>query len=624
MRDLVARHGGRAQSVPTMREIPLETNADAFEFADELARGEIDAVVLLTGVGTRMLVDAVATRQPREAFVAALGRTTLVVRGPKPVAALRELGLKPAVVAPAPNTWEDLLEALDEQYPVSGRHVAVQEYGRSNPQLIEALVSRGARVRRVTVYRWALPEDLGPLRSIIGQIIDGEVDVVLFTSATQADHLLEVAARDDRDAALRQALGGVCIGSIGPIATEALTGHGLRVDFEPDSLQMSHLVRQLARIAGYLVSKKRAARDRGIDTNRWRRVEMSWPSEQAADADPILLRACRREPVPRTPVWLMRQAGRYQREYHVLRRNLSMLELCRTPEVAAEVTLMAVERLGVDAAIIFSDLMVVAEPMGLGLDYVKGSGPVIAEPIRTRGDLDRLRPVGRGGLPYVSEAVRITRRALAPHLALIGFAGAPFTVASYLIEGGKSSRYQHTKMLMHRDPATWQALMEYLVTVLRDLLNDQIEAGADVVQLFDSWVGALGPDDYRRFVLPHLRALIDGVDRSAPLIHFATGNPALLPLMREAGGDVIGLDWRVDLADGWATLGPDVAVMGNLDPLILHATPAQIRSAVGAILDKAAGRPGHIFNLGHGILPTTPPEHVAEMIDAVAELSARP
>ena len=284
---------------------------------------------------------------------------------------------------------------------------------------------------------------------------------------------------------------------------------------------------------------------------------------------------------------------------------------------------MAADQLDVDAAIIFSDILLLVEPMGLNLKFVRGDGPRIDPIVRTGAQIDRLRRPEIDELGFVFDAVRLARRALRPDLALIGFAGGPFTIASYMIEGGKSRNFVNTKTLMYADPALWDALMERMCDLLVRCLNAQIDAGADAVQVFDSWAGALGPDDYRRHVLPHMKRLIEGVNRSAPLIHFATGNPSLLPLMKEAGGQVIGLDWRVDLAEAWALLGHDVAVMGNLDPIVLYGSPRQIRSRVREILEKAAGHPGHIFNLGHGILPSMSPDHVAEMVDAVHELSAR-
>jgi uroporphyrinogen decarboxylase len=630
--ELIARHGGVATSAPSMREAPLDHHPEAVEFAQRLTAGDIDVVVLLTGVGTNMLARAVEPVCPRERFAAALKGVVTVARGPKPVAALRELGLRPTHLVPEPNTWEDLLALLDQKQPVGGKRVAVQEYGKSNGRLLAGLRDRGADVFRVPIYQWALPHDLGPLRAAIEAIIAGDIDVALFTSATQVDHLFQVADQDGKSAALRDALRGVCIGSIGPVASEAIAEAGLTVDYEPDSPHLANLVRETARRGRDLLTKKHVAAAQGIDTNAWRRIDMVWakPSGVVTGVptigDSVFMKACRLEPVPYTPVWLMRQAGRYQAEYRKIRKGASLIELCKSPRLAAEVTLMAVERLGVDAAIIFSDILLVIESMGFQLEYAKGEGPVIHNPLHDRRDLDRVKAGDARELDFVYEAVRLTRRALRPDVALIGFCGAPFTIASYVVEGGKSSHYIATKTLMHNDPATWHAFIEKLTELLVGYLNGQIDAGADAVQVFDSWVGALSPDDYRAYVLPHMKRLFEGVARAhpaTPTIHFGTGNPALLPLMKEAGGSVIGLDWRVDLADAWAMLGHDTAVMGNLDPIVLYASTSEIRRQTRAILEKAAGRPGHIFNLGHGILPDMSPEHVAELVDAVRELSAR-
>ena len=338
--------------------------------------------------------------------------------------------------------------------------------------------------------------------------------------------------------------------------------------------------------------------------------------------DSLLLRAARREPVERTPVWLMRQAGRYQPEYRALRRTVTFLELCRNPALCAEVMLRTVEQLGVDAAILFSDLLLILEPMGLGLEFTAGEGPALDRPIRTPGDVDRLVELDDlGPLDYVFEAVRQTRAGLDPSLPLIGFAGAPFTLAAYAIEGGGSRDYRHAKSLMYADAGAWDALMGRLARAVARYLLAQIEAGAQAVQLFDSWVGCLGPDDYRRYVLPHSAAVLAAMPPDVPVIHFATGNPALVPLLGEALGDraagVVGVDWRVRLDDAWAAVGPHRAVQGNLDPVLLLTDPATIRRHALAILDQAGGRPGHIFNLGHGVLPDTPVENVQALIAAV-------
>jgi uroporphyrinogen decarboxylase len=340
--------------------------------------------------------------------------------------------------------------------------------------------------------------------------------------------------------------------------------------------------------------------------------------------EPILLQACRRQPTPYTPVWLMRQAGRYMPEYRALRDKVPFLTLCKTPDLAAQVTVAAVERLGVDAAIIFADILLIVEPMAVGLEFSKGDGPVIHRPVRSGADVERLSE--RSPLetvPFVFEAIRKARAGLPPEVPLIGFSGAPFTVASYLIEGGSARHYIETKRLMYQDSGAWRALMERLVRVIATYVNGQIAAGAQVVQLFDSWVGCLSPADYRTFILPHMRTLIQSITRGTPVIHFGTETAGLLELMAEAGGDVIGVDWRIDLDVAWQRVGEKRAVQGNLDPVVLFAPRAELRRQVERILTAVAGRPGHIFNLGHGILPQTPVENVVALVEMVHEISEK-
>jgi uroporphyrinogen decarboxylase len=334
------------------------------------------------------------------------------------------------------------------------------------------------------------------------------------------------------------------------------------------------------------------------------------------------MRACRLEPVPYTPIWLMRQAGRYMREYRDVRSHVGFLELCKTPSLAAEVTVTAAERLGVDAAIIFADILLIVEPMGIDLEFEEGEGPVIHNPVRSPSDVQRLRELeDAGALDFVFEAIRQTRAALPSDLPLIGFSGAPFTLASYIVEGGVSKNFVHTKSLMYNDSGAWHAMMALISRALVKYLNAQIQAGAQVIQLFDSWVGCLSPDDYREYVLPHTQEIIRGINSGTPVIHFGTGTATLLELMREAGGDVIGLDWRITLSEGWKRVGYDVGIMGNLDPVALFADRSQLREQARKILQQAGGRPGHIFNLGHGILPETPVENVIALIEDVHEMS---
>ena len=336
------------------------------------------------------------------------------------------------------------------------------------------------------------------------------------------------------------------------------------------------------------------------------------------------LKACRREPVDCTPVWFMRQAGRYMVEYRRLREKHSILELCKMPELAAQVTLQPIDRFALDAAIIFADILLPLEPMGLSLEFAEGEGPIIHNPVRDRAAVDRLKVIDDTELQYVMDAISLTRKMLAGRVPLIGFAGAPFTLASYAIEGGSSRNYIHTKQMMYREPETWHRLMDKFARVITGYLRRQIKAGAQAVQLFDSWVGCLSAGDYAEYVMPHVQLIFEGLKHEGvPLIHFGTGTTAILKAMRQAGGDVIGIDWRIPIDEAWAMVGYDRAVQGNLDPVTLFGPISEIERRVTDILRRAAGRPGHIFNLGHGILPNTPVENVAATINLVHKLSTR-
>ncbi len=342
------------------------------------------------------------------------------------------------------------------------------------------------------------------------------------------------------------------------------------------------------------------------------------------------VRACLREPVDRTPVWFLRQAGRYMPEYMAVRRHHSLLEICRTPDVAAEVTITAAERLGVDAAIIFADLLLPFTPMGLDFEFVNGEGPVVHTPVRTREQIETLRTDRADDLIYVARAIeQVAKHFAAPRadgdqLGIIGFIGAPFTLASYMIEGGSSRNYVETKRLMYTDGLAWPLLMEKLVSVLVEYAAQQVSAGADVIQIFDSWAGALSVSDYREYVLAATTELVQRVQAlGVPVIYFGVDTASLLSTMRETGADVLGLDWRVPLDEGWRLAGPHVAVQGNLDPITLFAPEDILRRRVKEVLDAAGNRNGHIFNLGHGIVPGTPVENVINVTRWVQEMSVR-
>ena len=332
------------------------------------------------------------------------------------------------------------------------------------------------------------------------------------------------------------------------------------------------------------------------------------------------VRACLRQTVDRTPVWFLRQAGRYMPEYQAVRRHHSLLEICKNSELAAEVTITAAEKLDVDAAIIFADLLLPLEGMGLDFTFQEAEGPVIHTPVRVPADVDRLRTDRASELGYVSEAIRKVAAHFDDRLGIIGFCGAPFTLASYMIEGGASRTYIHTKSLMYREPAAWSLLLEKLASVLLEFAAQQVEAGADVIQIFDSWAGALAPADYREFVLPITRHLVNRVQAlGVPVIYFGVDTATLLPAIREMGADVVGLDWRVPLDEGWRALGSACAVQGNLDPITLFAGEALLHERVDRIMAQAAGRPGHIFNVGHGIVPGTPVDNLQRVVRYVRE-----
>ncbi len=617
---LIEKHGGVPHVSPSMRETPLDDHRSAVDFAHRLITGEVDVVVFLTGVGFQELLAIVRRHVDRQRYLDALSDIITIARGPKPAAAMKEAGLTPTFRVPEPNTWRQVLQTIDESVRVANRVVALQEYGKTNPSLIAGLEARGASVLRVQVYRWDLPEDIGPLAQNVRDLAEGRLDVLLFTSAHQIVNLLRVAGDLGLTDRVRQRLTETVVASVGPTTSETLRDHDLPVDVQPEHPKLGPLVLAAAAQCHDLLARKKRI---SVAVS----AMASAPSPlnpQAAWYNSPFLRACRCEPVEYTPVWLMRQAGRYMAEYREVRAKTTFLELCKNPSLCSEVMCTAVARLGVDAAIIFSDLLPILEPMGVDLEFAQGEGPVIHNPVREAGDVDRVLELESvDSLDFVMETVWQTRRDLPAHLPLIGFAGAPFTLASYVIEGGSSRNYLFTKTLMYRDGGAWRELMQRLARAITRYLNAQIAAGAQCVQLFDSWVGCLGPDDYRTYVLPYVQQIIAGITPGVPVINFATGNPALVPLLAEGGSSVVGVDWRVRLDEAWQAIGHTRAIQGNLDPTVLFAGVGEIRRRAQEILDQAAGRPGHIFNLGHGVLQQTAVENAIALVDAVHELSRR-
>lgn len=622
--NLIQKAGGVPLVSPSLREVAIEDNPAAIDFAHRLITGGVDIVVLLTGVGFRHLLATVERHIDRQRFLNALADIVTICRGPKPVAAMKEVGLTPTHRVPEPNTWRELLATIDAGIPVANQTIGLQEYGKSNPSLIAGLEARGAQVINVPVYKWELPEDTAPLADNVKQLAAGEIDVVLFTSAHQVVNLLHIAERLGLVHDVRDSLKRTVVASVGPTTSEMLHACEVAVDIEPEHPKMGPLVQAAATQGVELLKRKRR-----VNVAMQSAASIAPQDKAAPWYDSAFLKACRREPAPYTPVWLMRQAGRYMEEYRKVRANFSFLELCKRPDLCSEIMITAVDKLKVDAAIIFSDLLPILEPMGLDLEFGPGEGPQIHNPVRDAAGVDRVLELESADqLHFVIETVRQTRRDLDPKLPVIGFAGSPFTLASYAIEGGSSRSYLHTKTLMYRDAGAWEALMERLARAVTMYLNAQIAAGAQCVQLFDSWVGCLGPDDYRQFVLPYMQQIIAGLAPDVPVINFATGNPTLLPLLSEGFGArkfgaVVGVDWRIGLADAWQAVGHDRAVQGNLEPLVLLADQSTIRRRAAEVLNQAGGRAGHIFNLGHGVVQQTPVENAIALVDIVHELSAR-
>ncbi|MCY2976813.1 MAG: uroporphyrinogen decarboxylase [Planctomycetota bacterium] len=637
MARLIERFGGTPFVSPSMREVPLSENREAIDFANRVIVGEINVVIFLTGVGFKHLLAAIERHIDKQQFLDTLSDITTIARGPKPVVAMREVGLSPTFRAPEPNTWRELLNTIDLQVPIANQTVGLQEYGVTNRSLIAGLEARGARVVQVRVYQWELPEDTEPLRENIREMVSGRRDCLLITSAHQVVNMIRMAQEMNVEESLRKALNTMVVVSIGPTTSEMCQHLEITVDFEPEHPKMGHLVSEAAFRTARVLAAKRL---RSITPTEFSQANLSNPSPSPTktipampstsqytsanvDNSPFML-AARRQSSPVTPVWLMRQAGRYMAEYREVRAKVGFLELCKNSQLCAEVMVTAVEKLGVDAAIIFSDLLPILEPMGMDLEFAQGDGPVIHNPLREPNDVDRVQELeSMEPLQFVADTVRYTRAAIKPHIPVIGFSGAPFTLASYMIEGGGSKNYLHTKTLMYSSPDAWDILMQKLSRSIALYLNSQILAGANCVQIFDSWAGCLSQSDYRTYVRPYMLQILDAIIPGVPVVNFATGNPMLTSMLRGDSRTVVGLDWRVPLDTGWDMAGADRAVQGNLDPTILFSDLKAIRKQIQRVLDEADGRPGHIFNLGHGILPHTPVDNVIALVDMVHELSQR-
>ena len=585
---------------------PSQRNEFA-NFVGELITGGIDSVLLMTSWGTGSLIEIATATTDRERFLNGLQDSQLLSGSAATTRTLGESSLTPALKADALHGWRKTLLWLESNIELSNRRIAI-ESTLQDSGLFAGLESRGVRVRPIKPHA-TLPTIESDLLSACS---NDEPLVMFVTSAMAANALCNtlVASRLTNLTLDRQ-----IVIARGDETADVLIQNGIKVEFVTDLKPVA-------------ASGQLAARHEILVTRNQKLImNMSGPNAPSNDTnapwyDSPFMKACRGEPSDVTPVWMMRQAGRYMQEYREVRAKVSFLDLCANPQLCSEVMCTAVSRLGVDAAIIFSDLLPMLVPMGCDLEFVKGDGPVIHNPVRSAADVDRIKPLeSNDELQFVMETVKQTRADLPADMPLIGFSGAPFTLASYMIEGGSSRNYAHAKALMFGDRGAWNELMQRLSDSIVIYLKGQIDAGAQCVQLFDSWAGCLNVQHYREFVLPFVQQIIGSLPEEVPVINFGTGNPALLPLYADTAASVVGIDWRVRLDEAWETVGHDRAVQGNLDPTILLTDPATIRKHVKDVLDQAAGRPGHIFNLGHGILPQTPVDNAIALVDAVHELS---
>jgi uroporphyrinogen decarboxylase len=602
-------------------EFKLETsssiNQETAELANRILTADIEVVVFVTSVGVHYLIEQASKSVDRQRFVDCLSDTATVAGSEKAAEALLQYGIKPALAIDTAGSWRDILMSIDKNLRIANQAVGLEESGDLYG-LASGLEARGARVTRIPIYAQEPPAKIEATISFFEQIEAHDFHAVVFSTPSAAARYCYLSKQFGRARLASHLLDNHIVLTLNPETKELLLDRGIAVDFAADQTEVLAAVDQFVDTIEHIKKQKNIIR-----------VNMSGPASSNSDQnapwyDSPFMKACRGEPTDVTPIWMMRQAGRYMAEYRDVRSKVSFLELCANPQLCSEVMCTAVNRLGVDAAIIFSDLLPILVPMGCDLEFVKGDGPVIHNPVRTTADVDRIQRLeSNDELQFVMDTVRQTRNDLPADMPLIGFAGSPFTLASYMIEGGSSKTYHNTKAMMFGDSGSWKKLMDDLSHSIALYLNGQIEAGAQCVQLFDSWAGCLSFEAYREHVHPYVRKIIASLPSNVPVINFATGNPALLPLLADTRAAVVGIDWRTRLDDAWQTVGYDRAVQGNLDPTVLLTNPKEIKRHAKIVLDQAAGRPGHIFNLGHGIMPMTPVDNAIALVDAVHELSQK-
>ena len=609
----------------------LEGNAkrsrpDLADFANRVLTGDIDTIVFVTGAGTRAIIESALQTAPRERFLDGV-RDIATVAGSDAVSqVLKQYGIQPTVDANDSKTdfgvgdvagWRQILIAVDRQGSSVNQNIALEK-NVDQSSLMAGLESRGARLTSLAPFVDRVPDDPTSAVDLFERIDAGEYHGVIFCDAASTSQFIFLAQQYGRVRLTNHMLDDHFVICRDADSAEILMTQGFAIDYVIKAVAPVAVVAEIGDNLAAIHQQKHLIR-----------INMSGPATSPADPQAPwynnpFMKACRGEPTDVTPIWMMRQAGRYMAEYREVRDKISFLDLCANSQLCSEVMCTAVNRLGVDAAIIFSDLLPILVPMGCDLEFVKGDGPVIHNPVRTNADIDRIKALeSNEELQFVMDTVSQTRNDLPADMPLIGFSGAPFTLASYMIEGGSSRNYHNTKKIMYSDPAAWKVIMQKLTDSISIYIAGQVEAGAQCIQLFDSWAGCLSYEDYKTYVHPYVKSIIASVPSAVPVINFATGNPALLPLLADTAAAVVGIDWRVRLDAAWETVGHDRAVQGNLDPTVLLTDPKEIRRQAQVVLDQAGGRPGHIFNLGHGILPMTPVDNAIALVDAVHELSSR-
>ena len=613
---LLDANGGVSRPFLLSEELP-STLDGSNEFANRILTADIDTVIFVTSVGVEAIIEQASRNVDQQRFLDCLADIHTVAGSKAAANALQQFQITPRISVNSSNSWRDILIAIDRSLPVINQTMALEE-SESIYSLISGLEPRGARVVKVPLFADPSSAWAPVAIEFFEQLEAGEFHIILFPSPENAVRFCTLAKEYGRAKLTRHLLDNHLVLAIGRGTAEILSDRGFIVDYSTETTDPAEGIQEIKAQISQITKQKSIIR-----------VSMSGPATNNSDPNAPwynspFMKACRGEPTDVTPIWMMRQAGRYMAEYREVRNKLSFLDLCANPQLCSEVMCTAVNRLGVDAAIIFSDLLPILVPMGCDLEFVKGDGPVIHNPVRTAADIDRIKPLeSNDPLQFVMDTVKQTRNDLPADMPLIGFAGSPFTLASYMIEGGSSRNYAFTKTLMYGDHGAWDQLMQHLANSISLYLQGQIEAGAQCVQLFDSWAGCLSFEDYKTFAHPYVKRIIASLPSNVPVINFATGNPALLPLLADTRAAVIGIDWRTRLDDAWKIVGHDRAVQGNLDPTVLLTNPTEIKKHAKFVLDQADGRAGHIFNLGHGILPQTPVDNAIALVDAVHELSQR-